>query len=127
MKEIKHVLGERIRSLRNERGLSQEELGERSGLHYTYIGAVERGEKNSSVSVLEKIAGGLGVSMNDLFSFSQGRENTAQIKKWIISEVKNASPKILLLLSHMLTDLKTLESERRSSRPPRKTKVTIKK
>lgn len=48
-----------IRKLRTQRGLSQETLGEKAGLHHTYIGAVERGEQNCTMSVLEKIAHGL--------------------------------------------------------------------
>lgn len=49
-------LGNRIRRRRMELGLSQERLGEEAGLHRTYIGAVERGEKNLTVLTLSKIA-----------------------------------------------------------------------
>jgi XRE family transcriptional regulator, regulator of sulfur utilization len=70
VKEIRHLLGERIRTLRMRRGLSQEELREKAGLHHTCIGAVERGEKNCLIAVIQKIASGLGVSINDLVTFT---------------------------------------------------------
>lgn len=67
MTELVKRLGNRIRFLRKEKGMSQEQLGELSGLHTNYVGQVERGEKNVTVESLEKICRGLGVSMEDLF------------------------------------------------------------
>lgn len=60
-------LGDRIRRLRRERGISQEELGYRSGLHRTYIGSIERAEQNVSVDNIHKIAKALKVSVGELF------------------------------------------------------------
>jgi XRE family transcriptional regulator, regulator of sulfur utilization len=60
-------LGLRIRTLREQRGISQERLGLLSGLHRTYVGAIERGERNPSVLSLEKIANALNVTVKDLF------------------------------------------------------------
>lgn len=67
MTELIKRLGNRIRFLRKVKGLSQEQLGELSGLHTNYIGQVERGEKNVTVESLEKIAKGLDVTLEDLF------------------------------------------------------------
>lgn len=59
-------LGERIRELRKERDFSQEELAYRANVHRTYIGMIERAEKNVTIINLEKIAGSLGVSIETL-------------------------------------------------------------
>lgn len=60
------ILSENILRLRAERGLSQEELAFKSGLHRTYIGAVERGERNITLSSLELIAIALDVKLTTL-------------------------------------------------------------
>jgi len=68
--EIEKTLGEAIRARRLAQGWSQEELSFESGLHRTYIGAVERGEKNLTVKNLVRIASALGVSGSQLMLFA---------------------------------------------------------
>ena len=51
-------------------GLTQEELAHQSGLDRSYIGGVERGERNPTLTVIEKIAKGLGISLAELFTYS---------------------------------------------------------
>ena len=60
-------LGRRIRAERTAKKMTQEELAECAGLHPTYIGQVERGEKSLTVASLEKIVEGLEISFSDLF------------------------------------------------------------
>lgn len=60
-------IGKRIRNYRLQNKLSQEELAEKCGLHPTYIGQVERGEKNATLESISKIAGGLNVPLSTLF------------------------------------------------------------
>ena len=60
-------IGQRIRSYRSQSGISQEELAEKCGLHPTYIGQVERGEKNATLESISKIANGLNLSLSKLF------------------------------------------------------------
>lgn len=56
MSEIAKIIGQRVRNYRIDKGLSQEKLAELSGCHPTYIGQVERGEKNATLESIEKIA-----------------------------------------------------------------------
>ncbi len=67
MSDITRILGKRIRNFRLELGLSQERLAELCGCHSTYIGQIERGEKNATIESIEKIASALGVSLSRLF------------------------------------------------------------
>jgi len=60
--------GQRVRNLRKEKRISQEELSFRAGLHRTYIGMIERAEKNITLVNIAKIAEALNIEMKDLFN-----------------------------------------------------------
>jgi transcriptional regulator with XRE-family HTH domain len=60
------TLARNLRRLRAQHGLSQEELADRAGLHRTYVGSVERCERNISIDNIERLAGALGVSASAL-------------------------------------------------------------
>lgn len=66
-------LGQAIRHYRAERSLSQEELAAQAGLHRTYVGGIERGERNPSYANILRLAEALGVQASDLVSYSEGR------------------------------------------------------
>ena len=66
--DIKKELGNKIRTLRRARGLSQEVLAELSGLHPTYISGIECGKRNVSLENIRSLAKGLGISLADLFA-----------------------------------------------------------
>ena len=67
-------LGERIRQLRAERGWSQEQFADVCGVHRTYMGHLERGEKNVSFSSLTRVANALQINLADLFAgLEEGR------------------------------------------------------
>lgn len=66
-KEILLLFGEKVRKLRNEKNLSQEQLSFKAELHRTYIGMIERAEKNITLVNIEKIAKALDVEIKDLF------------------------------------------------------------
>ena len=59
--------GQKVQRLRNEKGLSQEQLAELAHVHRTYIGMIERAEKNITLLNIEKIAKALKVNIKDLF------------------------------------------------------------
>lgn len=60
-------VGERLRMYRSQKGWSQEKLAEMAGLHHTYIGQLERGEKNATLESISKVAFALGVPLSQLF------------------------------------------------------------
>ncbi|MFA7277667.1 MAG: helix-turn-helix transcriptional regulator [Candidatus Gracilibacteria bacterium] len=62
--------GKRVRQLRQERGIdSQMALSLKSGIDRTYIGGIERGERNVALKNIERLANALGVSIEELFRF----------------------------------------------------------
>ena len=65
--DVQADFGRRVRILRKREGLSQEQFALRCGLDRTYVGGVERGERNISIVNIEKIARALGLSLRDLF------------------------------------------------------------
>lgn len=64
--EILKVFGKNVRDLRLEQGISQEQLAELSGLHRTYIGMIERAEKNITLINANKVAKALGIGITKL-------------------------------------------------------------
>lgn len=67
MNGIAKILGQRIRSFRISQDLSQEKLAELSGCHPTYIGQLERGEKNATIESISRISCALNISLSKLF------------------------------------------------------------
>jgi transcriptional regulator with XRE-family HTH domain len=64
---LREKFSNNVRKFRTEQKLSQEELAEEAGLHRTYIGSVERGERNITIDVMEKISIALKKSIIDFF------------------------------------------------------------
>jgi transcriptional regulator with XRE-family HTH domain len=83
-REVAQLLGRRIRALRKAKGLTQEGLGDKSSINYKYLGAVERGEENPSLSTLQKIADGLEVDILELFRFHHEETDQAKLKKELV-------------------------------------------
>ncbi|MDQ0171827.1 helix-turn-helix domain-containing protein [Paenibacillus tundrae] len=94
-REVLKLVGARIRALRKERGYSQESLGEKGGFHFSYIGQIERGEKNVSLVNLAKIAESLDVNLIQLFAYVEEEfevtEDEKQIKE-IVQLLRDSSP-----------------------------------
>lgn len=59
--------GKKVRTVREKKGITQEVLAERAGVHRTYVGMIERGEKNITLKNIEKYAKALDVSISELF------------------------------------------------------------
>lgn len=69
--ECRRAFGLRVRALRTAQGLSQEALADEAGLHRTYVGSVERGERNIGLDNIHALANALGVTARDLFEGEQ--------------------------------------------------------
>ena len=70
-RDILIKFGQRVRNERIKLGLSQEQLAVRAGVHRTYIGMIERAEKNITLENIEKIAKALGISLEKLMSLGK--------------------------------------------------------
>jgi len=66
-KKILIQFGQKVREERAKKGLSQEGLAEKAGVHRTYIGMIERAEKNITLENIQKICKALGTSLGDFF------------------------------------------------------------
>lgn len=64
---INILFGKRVAVLRHSKNLSQEELADKCGIHRTYIGALERGEKSPTLNTIEKLANALEITIKELF------------------------------------------------------------
>ena len=67
MSDLAEKIGQRIRNYRMQLGLSQEKLAELSGCHPSYIGQLERGEKNATLESIDKVAVSLKIPLSKLF------------------------------------------------------------
>ena len=67
MENLRKKLGNRIRIIRQKKNLSQEDLAHICNLHRTYVGGIERGERNPSLDNIEKIAKALEIEILELF------------------------------------------------------------
>ncbi|MBD3329392.1 helix-turn-helix domain-containing protein [Candidatus Dojkabacteria bacterium] len=64
--ELRRILAHNVRTFRRQKQLSQEELADLCGLHRTYVGSIERAERNATLSTLDTLATALNVSVPDL-------------------------------------------------------------
>ena len=96
------LLGRRIRSLRNIKGSTQQELGNQADINYKFLGEIERGQQNPSFNILVKIATALEVELPELFRFeheiSDRNEIEARIKEILTTIPDDALRQILMLL-----------------------------
>jgi transcriptional regulator with XRE-family HTH domain len=106
MSNITKAIGARIRNYRTQRGLSQERLAELSGCHHTYIGQIERGEKNATIESIEKISLALGVSLSKLFEkLSQDADTARNIPLLCYEFVSSKSEKEQELIYRILLEM----------------------
>jgi len=99
----KALLGCRLRSLRRARNLTQQALGERAGVHYKFLGEVERGERFPSAEILFKLAAALELAPRDLLTFEHEITDKKELLAAITSKLGKADEEELRLI-HRLVD-----------------------
>ncbi|CAH8712469.1 helix-turn-helix domain-containing protein [Paenibacillus thiaminolyticus] len=102
MIKINSYIGDKIRSFRKSRGLTQEELGEMVALPQPYIGGIERGERNISLDTLQKLLEALDVTPKEAFRDYQNN----LISKEMIEAIDRID---LMLLSRSLQEVELIE------------------
>ncbi|MBP1991185.1 helix-turn-helix domain-containing protein [Paenibacillus eucommiae] len=85
--QILKLVGHRIRDIRKQKGLTQEQLGELAGFHFSYIGGIERAEKNVSLLNLQKIANSLQVQTHELFLFEKNLRSSKGEKEILMNQI----------------------------------------
>ncbi|MGW8957501.1 helix-turn-helix domain-containing protein [Paenibacillus sp. NPDC055715] len=108
MSEILELVGTRIRDIRKSKGLSQEALAEKAGFNSSYIGFIERAERNISLKNLEKIAKSLNVSVYQLLTYvkedDELTEEDSSVKS-ILALLRTRESKDTELALKILTDI----------------------
>ncbi|TVX93267.1 helix-turn-helix domain-containing protein [Paenibacillus agilis] len=87
-------VGFRVREIRKERKLSQEQLGEIAGFHFSYIGGIERGEKNVSLLNLQRIADALNVPVYELLKYEVKTKSPHSEKEHLLVEIQQLAVKM---------------------------------
>lgn len=105
MSDILKLVGEKIRLIRKEKGLTQEDLAEMADLQHSYIGGVERGERNISLLTLEKITNGLDVSPSLVFNFADTNISENLLNKQGIIEAQKS-----LLLNRSVQEITAIQN-----------------
>ncbi len=102
------VLGQRIKETRLKLGLTQQGLGKRANLHYSYIGQVERGNKVPSIKTLKRIASALNISVESLLHQEPGRKYGDEdiLVGELVSVVRDCSPRELKLILNIVRQVK---------------------
>jgi transcriptional regulator with XRE-family HTH domain len=95
------ALGAKARRLRQERGLTRRELGKNSGLSPNYIGGVELGQRDPSLSTVEALAMGLGIPVGELFGPTQPLSEEAREMAELFIEASEKMQRALLEVLHI--------------------------
>ena len=106
MSDIAMIIGQRLRQRRKELGYSQEYTSERAGLHPTYIGQLERGEKNATLESVEKICLALDMPMDDLFRNIHSLDSTTKMAQKSYDLITTLTPSeqkaMHIMIEHMV-------------------------
>ena len=98
VKETKTLFGKRVRALRKNKGLSQEELAEKTDISSKYLSRVEMGQHFPSIDTLDKLANALKVDLKDFFEFAHEARSSRELREVLSGMLKEAGEEKLRLL-----------------------------
>lgn len=105
---VKLELGTRIRTLRKRNGLTQEEMAEKCDLHWTYIGGLERGERNPTLTTMQRVAAGLNVGLNQLIdarSFPKAKSEEESKEARLLRLIRKKGPENVDLATKVIREV----------------------
>ncbi len=98
MEEIKTLFGKRMKELRKNLGLSQDELAEKVDISSKYLSRIEMGQHFPSIDTLVKLANALNVELRDFFEFAHQTPSTRELNETLNSLIREADGDKLRLL-----------------------------
>ena len=110
MENIKFIIGQRIRNYRIQKNLSQEQLSELASCHPTYIGQLERGEKNATLESIQKVAQALDIPLSQLFEKIEEKQNEESIPLQIYDFFSSKNKKEQKYLYQILKEIDDYKS-----------------
>lgn len=95
MVAVQDAFGKRLRDIRRRKDLTQEQLADLSGLSIQYVGEIERGKRNPSLTTIETLAKALTLPITDFFELQEFQIDPKDIKAKLISQIENADDETL--------------------------------
>ncbi|MHC1790218.1 helix-turn-helix domain-containing protein [Solidesulfovibrio sp.] len=90
MDTVQDIFGKKIKSIRRARDITQEKLADLSGLSLQYIGEIERGRRNPSLTSIEQLSKALDIPMAELFSLEEFRLSQEELRTILARQIESA-------------------------------------
>ena len=90
MDTVQDIFGKKIKSIRRARDITQEKLADLSGLSLQYIGEIERGRRNPSLTSIEQLSKALDIPMAELFSLEEFRLSLDELRTILARQIESA-------------------------------------
>lgn len=90
MSTVQELFGKKIRAIRRGRDMTQEKLAELSGLSLQYIGEIERGARNPSLTTVESLAAAFAIPLAELFNLAEFELSVDDVRQLLIKQIENA-------------------------------------
>ena len=97
MPNVQDLFGKKIRTIRRNRDMTQEKLAELSGLSLQYIGEIERGRRNPSLTSVETLAAAFGIPLAELFNLDEFKLTPEDLRRILARQIEEADEERLRL------------------------------